>query len=131
MTYVGIKIINSFIAELGIKYAHHQSIPYWLHQGVALYVAQFFDPDKVRTTLAQELDKVVPTIAQLDVIPKYDTIAFDTYDGFRVSYSIVEFIDTQWGWDTVIQILNNYTHFESVVGVSKNTFTEQWRAYLT
>jgi hypothetical protein len=127
-----LRAYKASLASLFIEdiYKHHQSIPHWLHQGIALYVAQFFEPDKVRIKLAQELDKV-PTIEQLDAIPKYDAITFDQHNGFRVSYSIIQFIDTQWGWGAIVQLLNKYDNFENILGISKEGFKESWKTSIT
>jgi len=121
-----VNLASVFIEDM---YTHHQSIPRWLHQGVALYIAQFFDPEKVTANLAQDLAKL-PTIAQLDAIEKCDTMTFDQHNGFHVSYSLVRFIDKHWGWQTLLRLLNEYDNFEKIIGISKEEFEKQWKAHI-
>lgn len=117
-----VSLATLFVEDM---YKHHALIPHWLHMGVSLYVSQFFNSVKNREKLAKNVTNL-PNLEQLDTIPKYDTVSFDYYHGFNMSYSIVEFIYRYWGWDTVLKLLNNYEMFGDVMGVSKQEFILQW-----
>lgn len=114
----------SFIRE---KYNNHQSIPRWLHQGVGLYKAHYYP--QASKIMAKQLDQL-PTIEDLEKVAKNDSIGFDKLHGFGVSYSLIEFIDQKWGWATILRLLEDYSKFDEIIGISKSAFREQWIEYI-
>lgn len=116
--------VMTFITSM---YNHHDSIPRWLHQGVALYKAEFFSKN-VSEKFALHISS--PTLQQLEAIAKDDTTAFDELDGFRVSYSLVQFIDHGWGWESILDVLEDYSQFEEILNINKELFIQLWKEYI-
>ena len=118
------------LAELFItdKYNNHMNIPRWLHQGIALYKANFFSLEKLKISFQGYTD--FPTIEQLDSVEKADNQLFYQINGFKVSTLLVHFIDIQWGWTILLNLLDNYDNFDSIVGLSKEQFRNQWIKFL-
>jgi RNA polymerase sigma-70 factor, ECF subfamily len=110
------------------KYSHHEAIPRWLHQGLALYRAHYFSENTVNAL--KNSDKTLLTLKQLEMIPKEDNTAFAAINGFIISYSLVQFIDTQWGTGTLFELLENYDHFEEILKISKADFINNWYRFL-
>lgn len=120
-------LVTAYIYD---KYSNNDSIPRWLHQGVALYKAGFYSPEKVTLDLTHDIAKL-PSLEQLESIKKEDNaLTFSKVNGFYVSFSLVEFIIQKWGWESVLNLLENYSNFEKVFGLSKKEFQEQWLEFL-
>jgi RNA polymerase sigma-70 factor, ECF subfamily len=102
-------------------------IPRWLHQGVALYKAQFLS-DGVNKRLRQNIS-ALPTFEELESIEE-DDIRFEQIKGFAISYSVVQFIEQKWGWDSILALLADYAKFEEILKVSKQELWSQWIRYL-
>src|SRR5260221_691694 len=83
---------------------NHINITRWLHQGVALYKANFFSLERLKISFQGYAD--FPTIEQLDSIEKTDNQLFDQMNGFKISTLLIHFIDTQWGWTTLLNLLD-------------------------
>jgi len=111
------------------KYKNKKNIPYWFEQGVGLFKADFYANEKLSDLLPSDIS-LLPSLEQLEAVEKYNTKAFDKLNGFRVSFSIIQFIDQKWGWNTILELLENYSQFEEVVGCSKLEFKEQWLSFL-
>lgn len=113
-------LIASFIYE---KYPN-KIIPRWLHQGIALYKAPLFSHKHMLKLAENPAD--LPGLEQLDALDKKDTDGFNKLNGFYVSPSMVEFIDKRWGWKTILALLEDYSAFEKILGISKTAFHTLW-----
>lgn len=118
-------LVTLFIYD---KYKNQSPIPYWLHQGVSLYKADFYSDKKIKT-LTENIS-LLPTIEQLEDIEKNNAIAFAQVKGFFVSFSIIKFIDQKWGWNSILELLNDYSKFEKIFKVSKQEFNDLWIKFL-
>lgn len=98
---------------------HYKNAPYWLLQGVSLY----------KGNRHKKIQGQVPTMAQLDAI-KDCAINFDKINGFSISPLLVKFIDINWGWDTVLKLLENYSDFENIIGFTKEEFMSKFKKSL-
>ncbi len=94
----------------------YKDAPYWLRQGASLYKGGMNYKD---------IKGEIPTIAQLDSIVDC-VIDFSKINGFHVSYFMVKFIDQQWGWESVLKLLENYSQFEEIIGLSKEEFRDKF-----
>ena len=120
-----IKANNTNLAELFIidKYPH-TNIPRWLHQGTALYFANYFSDASVEKFI--NTVEILPSLEQLENIDKEDNQGFAELDGFIVSYLLVRFIDTQWNRATLLALLDNYADFENILGFLKKSVEIHW-----
>ncbi len=110
------------------KYPKHGLIPRWLHQGVSLYKANYFSNTTLRS-LNKNMD-ALPTLEQLESINKEDDVAFNNANGFIISQALVQLIYEQWGWNSILALLEDYSKFEEVLKVSKKDFYAQWIEFI-
>jgi RNA polymerase sigma-70 factor (ECF subfamily) len=111
------------------KYKNHDAIPRWLCQGVSLYKAHFYSSENIAHKLTQNT-LALPTLEQLESVDKNNTLAFDKLNGFKASFSMVQFIDQKWGWRSILALLEDYSKFEEIVGLTKDEFRDQWISFL-
>lgn len=116
-------IATAFIQD---KYPNKE-MPRWLHQGLALYKAQYPSVRQLER-LINNIDQLPATFASFEYIN--DNVGFEKFNGFSVSYSLVEFLDAQWGWDVVCALLEDYAGFEKILKIDKETFYQQWIQFL-
>jgi hypothetical protein len=76
----------------------------------------------------REKKSQIPSITQLE--QNESMKAFADIDGFRSSYALVDFVKENWGWETVLKLLEDYASFEKILGVSKDELKEQWILFL-
>lgn len=109
-------------------YENFQNFPRWLSQGVAFLEANYFIRPVVKEWLLDVTKKnsKIPSLKELESIKHSDSIAFSDIDGFRISYSLVEFINEKWGWNKILELLSDYSSFEKILGLSKETFRTEW-----
>ena len=113
------------VTELFMSAIFQKRLPRWLYQGVALYKAKYEGSAEELSSMANNAT-TLPGIVQLESI---DDKAFASMHGFRCSYSLVDFICTKWGWETVRALLQDYASFEHIVQLSKDEFSTQWRTF--
>jgi len=116
----------SGMTDLFIKDAYKNTIPWWLVMGVGLWITKYVNYQTRLETLAKNHDQI-PTLSQLNTV---NAIEFDKHHGFACSYSLVEFINTTWGWDKVVALLANYAEIKNVLGIDEETLRTQWINYL-
>lgn len=109
------------------KYSHHDSIPRWLHQGIAHYKVNHFSQNTI-DSLKKEMD--LPTLEELESIDKTADIAFNQINGFIISQALVQFICENWGWELILNLLEDYSRFEEILNVSKEEFRLQWIEFI-
>ncbi len=110
------------ITSLFIQDKYHTNIPFWFTHGIGLYRAHYIDPKIVNQLLQNP--QLIPSLQQLE---DFDSSS----DSYRAcSYLMIEFINNQWGWDTMLAVLADYGSFEKILGISKEKFKNQFIDYL-
>lgn len=116
------------LAELFISDIYKKPMPRWLHQGVALFEANFASiSGKKRIAQLAKNPSQLPTLAQLS--PMNDE-TFEQLDGFACSETLIEFINEKWGWETLLALLDNIDAFEAILGMAQDVFHKQWATFL-
>ncbi len=105
---------------------NNKGYPRWLNQGASFLVSNYFIRPIVKEWFLEVQSKniTIPSIEQLDNID--DELAFVKIDGYRISYSLVEFLNEKWGWDIVLKLFDDYGSFEKILDVNKEQFKTQW-----
>ncbi|MBX9831279.1 hypothetical protein K2X40_04950 [Candidatus Babeliales bacterium] len=109
------------------KFSTATELPRWLMQGIALYKAGWFTAQQCKQELDQDTEKL-PDLEQLETV---GTAGFAKLNGFHVSFSLVDFLVTQWGWESALMLLDDYKNFENIVNMTKQEFKLLWIEYLT
>ncbi len=118
------------LAVLFMGDAYKKPMPRWLIQGAALYKADFSSiKAKQRIAKLAQDPSQLPTLAQLSPCTDNDE-EFSRLDGFVCSCTLVEFIDSTRGWETVLELLANPESLERILGISQEQFHRQWAAFL-
>lgn len=100
-------------------------IPKWLDEGVASYEAKDNNDGWIRGTIKEGIvSKCFPTLDELDTGEDFEL--FFAKNGYQYSYSIVEFIIEEFGYDKCLQLLETPDNFEDVLGMKKKEFEVKW-----
>ncbi|MGE0207290.1 MAG: hypothetical protein AB7R69_05585 [Candidatus Babeliales bacterium] len=103
-----------------------QTIPRWLYQGVTLYKTNYYSDQSINELFYE--DGSLPLFEQLENVE--DTLAFDKLNGFSASFWMVRFLNERWGWNTILGLLENYSNFEAILGITKKEFGEHWIEFI-
>lgn len=97
-----------------------KNVPGWFCLGIGIWFA-----DWVNKAVLSELANnhtLIPSIDQLDGI--------DQRLRQSCSYSIVEYINQHWGWETILALLADFSSFEKILGITQHEFEIQWISQL-
>jgi hypothetical protein len=99
-------------------------IPAWLNEGIATYEAKQMS-DKIKAFIKQKVsENKIPTFVEL-------TKGLSNPDGSHIfSYTIVEFLVYNFGYDKIIDILKSPENIEKVLRISIFEFEKQWITYM-
>jgi len=96
------------------------SLPVWLWEGVAVYEAnQAHNP----MSFPYMKNGQYPSLQELSQTSKGAKI----YD---VGYTLVEFIESKWGHDRLIQLILEYGNAQKVLGVSDEQLSRLWSDFV-
>jgi len=95
-----------------------QKLPRWLVEGIALYEAN------------QSIDLNKLDYLKKDEIPKLHDLNSTNPEKiglvYHFGYSIIEFIEENWGMETVIELIRNDGNIKEVIGISETDFQNDW-----
>lgn len=100
--------------------------PRWLNEGIASYIA------KDLPVSTQDLKNA----ARLELIPPFssyrivDPTEFMNIKGYPFSYSMIDFIVSEYDWDRLLQLIHSPYDFEGVFQMSGDEFWNSWKKYL-
>ena len=104
------------------------AIPIWLNEGIAEYEARQMNEKReksVRTMLTMES---VPTLNDMKMC---NSTEFGNMGGYELSYTIVEYIVSEYGYEKLNLLVRNPADFESAFGVSQADFETGWLDFIT
>lgn len=101
--------------------------PKWIRQGVGGYESKQMAADFIKSSIAEVIEQgKVPYFHELN----NDTWDFGTMKGFQLSYSIVEFIVSEYGIEDLNKLIRNLDGFQEIFHCSETELYEQWVQYL-
>lgn len=107
----------------------NNNIPRWLNEGIASYEAKDNNPEWIIKTIKNGLENNnIPRFKDLDTGDDFET--FFNRDGYQYSYTIVEFIVTEFGYDKLKEFIQSPTMYLEVFGLTKNQLQEKWITYI-
>lgn len=113
-THVAISSINSNL----------DSIPLWLNEGTAVYEAKQMS-DNTRVAIKEKVNN-----NEIPSLSKMSPENFSATGGYAFSYTAIEYIVKNYGYDTLISLLKTPTNLEKIIGTNMIEFEGNWRSYL-
>ena len=116
-------ILSTALHELvhAINYQINPELSYWLDNGLATYLAgqvPYFSLDYFYD---------IPTLKDLK---SENQIRFGEIGGYQYSYTYIEFLDNNYGWDKVLELLRGKKTYEEIFSKSEQDIYEEWVEYL-
>jgi hypothetical protein len=103
----------------------------WLNEGTAYFLADqgrfFRNSGNWNDVITQIHENRTPTINDLE--KDYESFFKIDYS-LQFSYLLVEFIDSKYGINKVIELIKNDCDFQKTLGISKGDLNRQWIDYL-
>lgn len=118
LTIIALSIISSSIYSQELSYS--ENTPQWLRQGCELYFGDHFSPESVEDFINNV--QALPTLQDLESLDT-DPIESNTS---MTSYLLVKFIDTQWNRAKLLELIDDYENFETVLGFLKKDVEKHW-----
>jgi|LGOV01.1.fsa_nt_gb hypothetical protein len=118
--------LDSVIGAIPHEYVHtvmyhlNPDISLWLNEGMALYLT---NGERLRYAKLDEL----PTF---DQIQTNNPIEFSNIGGYQFAHSYIEFLENEYGFDLILEYINENQKSEKVFGVSEDVLYEKWIEYL-
>lgn len=113
-THVAISNINSDL----------ESIPIWLNEGIAAYEAKQMSSNS-RSAIKEKLDSNdVPSLSEMN------SSNFSEVGGYVFSYTAIEYIIENYGYDTIVLLIKTPADLEKILGNSMIEFENNWKRYL-
>lgn len=97
-------------------------IPRWLSEGLAVYEAKQV-PDGSN----------IKEIINMNAIPSLDKLnsnEFVSAGGYELSYTIVEYLVNEYGYETIVSFIKSPKSYKRIIGKSKLEFQNDWKDYL-
>ncbi|MGM1048998.1 MAG: RNA polymerase sigma factor [Bacillota bacterium] len=101
--------------------------PKWIRQGIGGFEAKQMTTSFIKGTIADLVHRgEVPQFHEFN----NDSWDFGTMKGFQLSYTIVEFIISEYGIEELNQLIRNPAGFQEIVHCSESKLHEEWVHYL-
>jgi len=103
--------------------------PRWLNEGIACYEAKDNNETWIRKTIMNGLvNNTIPTFKDLDTGKDFET--FFKRDGYQYSYSIVESIVKEFGYDKLCNLIESPNNFVGIFGITESQLQSKWVEYI-
>lgn len=103
------------------------STPYWLQQGIATYESHWMTESRFSSALS-EIKKNLSWDTIINMDSNYES--FRSKYGYELSYTVVQYILTQYGWKSLKQFIQSPGDYEKAFSVHSETFWRQWVKYV-
>lgn len=99
--------------------------PRWLNEGIACYEAKDNNENWIRKTVMNGLvNNTIPTFKDLDTGEDFET--FFKRNGYQYSYTIVESIIEEFGYDKLYNLIESPHNFIGIFGITENQLQNKW-----
>lgn len=103
--------------------------PRWLNEGIACYEAKDNDENWIRKTVKNGLiSNRIPTFKDLDTGEDFQT--FFNRNGYQYSYTIVESIIEEFGYDKLCSLIKCPNNFMNIFGATEKQLQNKWIEYI-
>ncbi len=100
----------------------NRDIGYWLKEGLALYLAQ-------QVPSAEDVLEYSQGV-QYDDFTTHNPFTFANYGGYSMAYSYIEYLETVYGWEQVVNLIQKGSSYESVLGISEKDTFVKWKEWV-
>jgi len=103
----------------------NKDTPRWLNEGIACYEAKDNDENWIRKTVKNGLENsMVPAFKDLDTGEDFET--FFKLNGYQYSYTIVESIVEDFGYEKLYSLIKSPNNFIDIFGITEKQFENNW-----
>ena len=107
----------------------NNNIPRWLDDGVASFEAKDNNEVWIKNTIKQGIEEnAIPLFNDLDTGDDFET--FFKRNGYQYSYSIIEFVVEEFGYEKLLHFIKNPRDFKGAFGLTEDQFRDKWVDYL-
>lgn len=117
-------IVHEFTHVVEHNLNTENNIPIWINEGVAMYEAKQAEGTEQVLANAKSANKF-PTLKDLET----DSYTFGNNNGYQFSYSIIDYIVKNYGYDKLIALIKTPSEFEKTLDLSKEDFEKKWIDY--
>lgn len=103
-------------------------LPKWLDEGFAFYYAKQLTEETKKDILSDVIRSEIPS---WELLNNAGTVEFGDNNGYVFSASIVEFLHTNYGYDTIRKLILQPNGFQKIFRLSELDLEKKWRNYLT
>lgn len=116
-------IISAAIHELvhTINYQINPQLSYFLDNGVATYLSY----QKPYNDFAIYME--IPDIDYLEI---KNQKKFGETGGYFLSYTFIEFLDINYGWESIIDLIGGELTYDEIFSKEKEQIHDEWKEYL-
>lgn len=104
-----------------INYQINPKLSYWNDNGVATFLAKQ-SPNKGFTKYNS-----IPTI---DDMKSENEVYFGNIGGYQYSYTYIEFLNKQYGWDKVLDLITGKETYNKIFSKSEQEIYKEWIDYV-
>ncbi len=107
----------------------NKDIPRWLNEGIACFEAKDNNDDWIKETVQKGLiNNKVPTFKDLDTGDDFSTF-FDR-DGYQYSYTIIESIVEEFGYDKLRNLIKYPNEFKRIFMINEKQLQDKWMDFI-
>lgn len=107
----------------------NDNTPRWLNEGIACFEAKDNNENWIRKTIINGLvNNTIPTFKDLDTGEDFET--FFKHNGYQYSYTIVEAIIDEFGYDKLYNLIEDPNNFEGIFGITEKQLHNKWVEYI-
>lgn len=118
--YITMTAVHEFVHCVTFDFTCSDTIQNWLFEGLAMYLSQ--DKDRYKDSYIEFAEIGLPSFYKLN----------DYSNRYLYGYSLVEYIDTEFGREKLLDLLKDGNgDFKKVLQVSENEFREGWKTYIS
>jgi hypothetical protein len=107
----------------------NEDTPRWLNEGIACFEAKDNDENWIRKTVKNGLvSNMIPTFKDLDTGEDFET--FFKRNGYQYSYTIIETIIEEFGYDKLYKLINAPDNFVNIFDLTECQLQNKWIEYI-
>lgn len=116
-----VALANLFIKDMPAN----TKAPAWFCLGLGFWMADW--KNKITLHKLASDHALVPSMQELnEFFWKHDSEKIHS----NCAYSIIAYINQQWGWEKILALLADFSSFEQILGITQETLRTQWINYL-